>query len=181
MKGRAAVISLLVRILFGCLLVASQVAQGQNPPPGPAIEINTHATPTPRTVPEIERDTFLAINAQREKAGLSTLENSEELASVARQHSEEMATKKFFDHQSSDGSMNPARLQRAGITQWVVTGENLAKVHGFLNVVQTAILEWLNSEGHKRLILDPRFKRTGIGAAIDQDGTVFLTQVFITP
>jgi uncharacterized protein YkwD len=37
------------------------------------------------------------------------------------------------------------------------------------------------SPGHRANILDGKFTRTGVGVAVDADGTVYVTQVFLRP
>lgn len=182
MRRLARRIAAIIPLLFVSVLAfAAPRAGSQAQSAAPAIDFSGHVSPYPGNVRDIERETLAAINRIREKAGLPGLEFSDAVASVARQHSEEMASKKFFNHRSSDGALNIDRLRRAGITSWVQAGENLVKVHGFLNVVQTATEEWMNSEGHRHNILDRVFKRSGAGAAIDENGTVYLTQIFLAP
>lgn len=161
--------------------VAASRQQGPEQRPKPSIEINPYAPPHPGTVEEIERGVLGAINDIRSKAGLSRLALSPALTGIARRYSEEMKDRKFFSHRSPDGIMTADRLREGRVTDWTTAGENLAKVHGFLSVVKTAAEEWMSSDDHRHTILDGRFKRSGVGAAIDKDGTVFLTQLFVAP
>ncbi|HEY0657158.1 MAG TPA: CAP domain-containing protein, partial [Pyrinomonadaceae bacterium] len=51
---------------------------------------------SPRTVFELEREAFNLINEKRREKGLEPLEWNEQVAKVARLHSQDMAKNKFF-------------------------------------------------------------------------------------
>jgi uncharacterized protein YkwD len=127
----------------------------------------------------IEQQVFALINAERSKNGLSELEWSESLAAVARLHSADMARVKFFSHRGSDGSMVDDRADRLGLGSWRSIGENIAYMRGFDDPAGLAVAKWLESTAHRKNLLGPNWKESAVGVAITEDGTYYLTEVFL--
>jgi uncharacterized protein YkwD len=130
-------------------------------------------------VASIEKQAFDLINKRRADAGLDTLVWNDDLAEVARLHSEDMACQKFFSHRGSDGSMVDDRADKLGIRNWSAIGENIAFERGFDDAANFAVDRWMESPAHKQNLLDKRWKETGMGVAILPDGTYYFTQVFL--
>jgi len=130
-------------------------------------------------VAAIEIQTFDLINKLRTDAGLEPLVWREDLAELAREHSQDMADRKYFSHHGSDGSMVDDRADKLGISNWAAIGENIAFLRGFDEVAASAVQRWLESPAHKQNLLDKRWKETGMGVAVLPDGTYYLTQVFL--
>ncbi len=55
-------------------------------------------------------------------------------------------------------------------------GENIASGQRTAQAVVTA---WMNSEGHRKNILNPNFTEIGVGYATKSNGTPYWTQMFI--
>jgi uncharacterized protein YkwD len=127
----------------------------------------------------IERKAFEILNEQRIAKGLEPLRWNEEMAQVARLHSENMAQYKFFSHTGLDGSLVNDRADALGISDWSSIGENIAFNKGFKKPVESACQQWMNSPSHRENILNKRWKESAIGAAIAPDGTYYFTQVFV--
>jgi uncharacterized protein YkwD len=127
----------------------------------------------------IEQQVFALINAERSKNGLSELEWSESLAAVARLHSEDMAHVKFFSHRGSDGSMVDDRADRLGLGAWRSIGENIAYMRGFDDPAALAVEKWLESAAHRKNLLGPNWKESAVGVAVTEDGTYYMTEVFL--
>ncbi len=120
-----------------------------------------------------EKIMFDLVNKERVSQGIAPLVWNESLASVGRAHSKDMFERGYFSHYSPEGKDVGDRLEQAGIG-YSFAGENLALAPN----VQRAHTGLMNSEGHRRNILDPAFKKVGIGAI---DGGVYgkmFTQVF---
>jgi uncharacterized protein YkwD len=122
---------------------------------------------------------FDLINEQRAEKGLEPLKWSEDMAKLARLHSENMARDKFFSHQEPDGSMVNNRADALGISNWRSIGENIAYNRGFRLPADSACEQWMQSTGHRENILNKKWKESGVGVAVDSDGTYYFTQVFI--
>ncbi|MGI8495955.1 MAG: CAP domain-containing protein, partial [Pyrinomonadaceae bacterium] len=132
-----------------------------------------------RKLASLEKQAFELMNRKRAENGLAPLRWNDDLARVARLHSENMARYEFFSHTGLDGALVNNRADALGITRWRSIGENIAFIRGFDNPVESACEKWMLSPSHKENILDKRWKETGIGIAIASDGTYFFTQVFI--
>jgi uncharacterized protein YkwD len=138
-------------------------------------------TPTRKAVTnhDFERQTFENINRQRAIMNLAPLVWSDDAAKIARLHSENMANFKFFSHEGLDGSMVNDRADSFGISKWRAVGENIAYNRGYANPVEFAVERWMLSTGHRENILNNRWKESGIGIAITEDGAYYFTQVFL--
>ena len=131
-----------------------------------------------RQIESLEQQCLDEVNRHREMRGLGRLERSEELLGIARDYSRRMAEEKFFSHSDPEGRTVRQRVSDAGI-RWRVLGENLAYSNGYHNPVAASMNGWMDSEGHRRNILDPSYRQTAIGAWISSDGTVFFTEIFL--
>ena len=145
----------------------------------------------PETLSETEKAIHLRINIARTSGAgwLHTpLQWDEDLASVARAHSEDMATRGYMSHDTPEGLDPTDRLHRAGFSCRKAThygiGENIA-IESSLDSVdvaaEEAVVGWVGSPGHRRVLMSADYDRTGVGAAL---GTyqgrraLYLTQVF---
>lgn len=127
----------------------------------------------------IEREVFELLNTERSKNGLKALEWSDEVAAVARLHSQNMANAKFFSHRGSDGSMVDDRADRLGLGAWKTIGENIAYMRGFDDPAAVAVEKWLESTAHRKNLLGPNWQESAVGVAVTEDGTYYMTQVFL--
>ena len=113
------------------------------------------------------------LNKSRSGTGLRALSPSSALASVARQHSQDMLLSGFFGHTSPTRGGLSRRLESSGLS-YHHAAENLAvatrpeKAHESL----------MGSPGHRQTILDPRGTHVGVGVATDpSSGLLFITQI----
>ena len=128
---------------------------------------------------KMERALFGLLNAVRVKQGLHELVWNDDVASVARLHSTNMADQNFFSHRGSDGSMVDDRADKVGLGNWRLIGENIAYVRGFEDPGPVAIDKWLESEAHRQNLLRPNWEYSAVGVAITADGVYYMTQVFL--
>ena len=126
----------------------------------------------------LERSLFDEINELRVAHGMRALTADERLREVARAHSETMRAGGFLGHESPDGSLPADRVLAAGIDYRLV-GENVARSLRPLGAVHGVIDDWMASPGHRANILTPDFRRTAVGAAIADDGSIYVTQLFL--
>jgi uncharacterized protein YkwD len=126
---------------------------------------------------ELEIRTFARANEVRRREGLRDLDWNDTLAAMAREHSCRMATLGFFDHTDPERGNLRARLLRAdlGVT---VGGENLHMERGYPDPARSAIEGWLQSQEHRKILMDPTLTQTGLGIVLGSDGTYFFTQNF---
>jgi len=72
------------------------------------------------------------------------------------------------------------RAREVGILRYIVLGENIALNQGFDDPGALAVERWMQSEKHRANILSPEFRAMAIGSFVAADGSVYLTQTFIT-
>lgn len=129
---------------------------------------------------EIEAAIHEETNDVRSNQSLPTIEYSDELQGVAKNHSEHMAEDDFFAHDTPGGVGPQERVAQAGLR--CTTGENLHYEEGYSTVDAKEVAErvvdgWMNSPGHRRNIVDPAWRVEGVG--VERDGReLYVTQLF---
>lgn len=108
--------------------------------------------------PVAEQEMFRKVNMERAKAGLELVAFDNALRDVARAHSNDMFKRGYFSHYTPDGISPFDRMNNAGI-QYLYAGENLA----LAPTTPLAHQGLMNSPGHRANILNPNFKKIGIG------------------
>jgi len=121
-----------------------------------------------------EEAMFLKVNEERRKLAIPELIWDSSIVPVARAHAKDMWERSYFSHYSPEGKNVGDRLENANI-KYNFAGENLA----LAPTLATAHAGLMASQGHRENILEPRFKKIGIGV-IDNGvyGKMFV-QVFI--
>jgi len=51
---------------------------------------------------------------------------------------------------------------------------------GYSDPATMAVEKWMQSESHKKNILNDQWRESAIGVAVADDGAIYFTQVFIT-
>ncbi len=120
-----------------------------------------------------EREMLDLVNSERNKRDIKSLSWDENLAIVARTHASDMWDRGYFGHISPEGENVGDRLTGAQI-EYLLAGENLA----LAPTLTTAHSGLMNSEGHRKNILETKFSKMGIGV-VENDvyGKIFV-QVF---
>lgn len=161
----------------------TRLALGLRADAGSAVRALTSAAdirvPSSAEAAALERKVFALLNDQRRAQGLTELEWNDDVAAVARMHSQNMAEEKFFSHRGSDGSMVDTRADRVGLGEWRTIGENIAYMRGYDDPAALAVEKWMESTAHRKNLLGPNWKESAVGVAITSDGTCYMTQVFL--
>ncbi|CEJ42646.1 CAP domain-containing protein [Umezakia ovalisporum] len=121
----------------------------------------------------LEKFVFDDINRYRVSHQLPKLNLNAHITQQARIHSENMANGKVpFSHDGFEQRISaiPLRYNNAS--------ENLAVNQGYSNPASQAVIGWLESPGHLKNIQGD-YDLTGIGVATNQQGEVYLTQIFL--
>ncbi|WP_174536143.1 CAP domain-containing protein [Micromonospora chalcea] len=134
----------------------------------------TKATATTALSAELQKVVTL-VNQERAKAGCKALTVNAKLNLAAQRHSQDQADHKKMDHNGSDGSEPKDRVERAGYS-WSMVGENVA--WGYQSAAEV-MDGWMNSEGHRKNILNCGYTQIGMGLA--RSNGPYWTQVFGTP
>ncbi|MGE6260337.1 CAP domain-containing protein [Heyndrickxia sporothermodurans] len=111
-------------------------------------------------------------NKERAKNGLPALKIDTELSKVARIKSNDMATKKYFDHNSPTYGSPFDMMKKFGIS-YRSAGENIAMGQ---RSPEEVVKAWMNSEGHRANILNKNYTHIGVGYV--ENGN-YWTQEFI--
>jgi uncharacterized protein YkwD len=170
------------------VLILCQAAFAQDAKPQPVARLITSLTPvtakpinpTPVEPNDIEKRAFEQTNIARVKNGLAPLVWDADVCRMARMHSESMSRQGYFSHVTPEGLRLRDRAREAGILRYTVLGENIALNQGFADPGALAVERWMQSEKHRANILSPEFRAMAIGSFVAADGSVYLTQTFIT-
>ena len=130
--------------------------------------------PSSAPTQEVEKTLLEWINRDRQAAGFDPLVSNEAVATVARAHSVEMVTDKYFAHVSLRHGTPTDRLRRAGI-DFARSAENISK-HNSVEATHEGLM---GSPGHRGAILMEDANQIGIGAAYDARGWLMITEDFI--
>lgn len=135
----------------------------------------TPATPTGTGTLSSQGSRILQlVNAERAKVGAKPLKSNTDLNKLATMKSQDMVEKNYFSHQSPTYG-SPFDMMKTYGVSYMYAGENLA-INSDADRAHTA---WMNSEGHKKNILNPDFTELGIGLYPKGNGSYAYTQMFI--
>lgn len=105
------------------------------------------------------------VNEIRNDNGFNQLSENPDLAQAAQMKAEDMQNNDYFDHQSPTYGSPFDMMKNFGIS-YVCAGENIAKGQ---STPEEVVNSWMNSEGHKKNILNPSYTQIGIGYAADEN------------
>jgi uncharacterized protein YkwD len=121
----------------------------------------------------LTEDVLKYTNQFRKSKGLPALVMRDDLNTIARNHSEDMARgRRSFGH--GGYSQREAQVQKL-IRPYYAMGENVA--YGASSGKEVVSL-WKTSTGHRRNMLG-NYKYIGIGTARDRRGFIYYTQIFV--
>ncbi len=144
-----------------------------SPANAPIRSNNQNPFPETELTPE-EARIFKLINQERAKAGLPQLEIDPVLTELARDKSLDMVSHNYFGHYSERSGTVHDQLKVKNVS-YCNAAENLA---GGSDLVKTH-RRLLASPAHQGNILNPKFKRIGIGIVKGSPYGKMMTQIFI--
>lgn len=138
---------------------------------------------------ELRRLLLEHVNELRDSVGLPALEENSFLQKAAIDHSKYMVKSKVLSHEEKGPGRTVAkRVKRAGTRDFEIVGENILynEVGSFkLNqkkleaLAREMYLQWRNSPGHYRNMIQQAYVFGDIGIAADsKTGRIYATQVF---
>lgn len=98
------------------------------------------------------------INQERADAGCGPLTVDPRISRAAQKHSEDMASRGYFEHDTPEGRDFESRMTAEGYPE--PGGENIAKGQ---DDAPQVVREWMDSASHRRNIEDCSFRTTGVG------------------
>ncbi|MCH4240134.1 MAG: CAP domain-containing protein [Oscillospiraceae bacterium] len=122
-----------------------------------------------------QNEVLTLVNQQRTANGLRALSANAQLMKTATLKSEDMAKLNYFDHTSPTYGSPFDMMKQFGIS-YRTAGENIAMGQTSPEQVMNG---WMNSEGHRKNILNAAFTQIGIGIAQNANGQYIWTQQFI--
>ncbi|MGZ0049469.1 CAP domain-containing protein [Brevibacillus gelatini] len=99
------------------------------------------------------------VNQERAKAGLAPVTMDAALSKVALAKAADMANNNYFDHNSPTYGSPFDMMKQFGIS-FMTAGENIAMGQ---RTPQEVMTQWMNSEGHRKNIMNPAFTKIGVG------------------
>lgn len=122
-----------------------------------------------------EKQVWEITNAYRNYMGKSLLQWEAKAEGTARAHSQDMADKNFFSHNSQDGTTCFQRMNNAGISYRSATENICAGVPDAIGMV----IGWIGSSGHREDILF-EVQYIGVGIAYNKSAryAIYATQDF---
>ncbi|MER5708663.1 CAP domain-containing protein [Streptomyces sp. NPDC002122] len=145
--------------------------------PAPAVGSPTAAAPATAAagaetdaaggkVAEYVQQVVALANAEREKAGCGPVRAETHLRTAAQRHSDDMAARDYYEHDTPEGRDAGDRMTGAGYT-WSTWGEN---IHRGPKTPALAMEDWMDSPGHRENILNCSFKDIGVGVTLTANG-----------
>ena len=156
------------------------------------------------SIPLLEKRIHDLINTARIQHQFRPLKLNERLSKIARDHSRDMAERRFFDHVNPDGK-NPTRRAvdgnfpcrrdlldgsfTIGVSENIFQNNLYSQVifyqgrttyqwNSLDEIARTTVKGWMDSPGHRANIMDRRVQTSGVGIAISSDDKVLVTQLF---
>ena len=131
----------------------------------PAVCANTDLLPDADNL-DLIREALDCLHDQiRSQRGLGTLAENAALDAAAAAHTDDMIAQRYFEHDSPDGGTFDERILSAGYARkgqgWSL-GENLIWAEGDLASPTALMNAWMDSEGHRENILNPRYRELGL-------------------
>lgn len=146
-------------------------------------QANGSKNPKIELAQEVEKKIIHYTNKERQSRGLKPVRPANALKYIASQHSENMCASGKFQHESSKFPNGwktvPGRFKRIGVH---AGAENIGyrTLRGKPDKWAKKMVEgWMKSKGHRKNILDPKFKYIGVGLRPCKD-LGYTTQVFST-
>ncbi len=152
---------------------------------------------------ELEKQVHNLTNQYRTQNGLKALSWDDKLSNIARSHSQDMASRDYFSHDTPEGkdptdrgTSQGYRCQKtvgnliySGIAENLfqnnlydsVTIIGIVPIHDWNSqdeLAKSTVDGWMESPGHRENILTKTYDREGIGVEIASDDKVYITQDF---
>ncbi|MCS1351517.1 CAP domain-containing protein [Mechercharimyces sp. CAU 1602] len=124
----------------------------------------------------IEQEVIQLVNKERTQRGLQPLQGDSKLSKVARTKSADMRDKEYFSHDSPTYGSPFDMMTQFGVS-YSKAAENIAAGQ---QSAQSVMKSWMNSDGHRKNILDPNLTTIGVGYVEGGSWGTMWTQMFIT-
>ena len=136
------------------------------------------APPAANPTDAMGRELLAMLNGARQGAGLAPAALDGQLSGVSQARSNDMAGRNYFSHVTPEGTDFINALKVANVP-FKLTGEIIAKNNYTIDTtVRASYDNFMNSPGHKSIIMDGRYNTAGVGVAADGKGYYYYTVIF---
>lgn len=126
------------------------------------------ARPDRQTSERAKQAVLCLLNAERARHGLGHLVRDTSLDLASQRHSDDMAARNFFEHDTPEGIGASSRMAGAGYPAYhTTTAENLYWGEDEKSTPVSAHRSWMRSPGHRENVLLPELRVVGIGIAYE--------------
>jgi uncharacterized protein YkwD len=124
-----------------------------------------YSKPSKAPAAKVRNATRCLINRRRAGHGLKALRGNQRLRVAAQRHTRHMVRRNRFSHTGAGGSTPLERVRSTGYLRGsnAAIGENIAWGEGKRARPKAIVRAWMDSSGHRRIILERRFRHLGIG------------------
>ena len=129
----------------------------------------------------VRREALARVNRAREEAHRPPVTEDPELDRAAQAHADDMIERGYYGHVSPQDVAPRDWVEETAYPPFAFLAENIAK--GLFTPTEV-VERWLDSPHHRRNILDPRSRETGLGVAwgeVDGEPQVVWVQLFAKP
>jgi uncharacterized protein YkwD len=163
-----------VRACVVSLALSAAVA----PPAATASErcADARLQPSPQTLQRVHVAMVCLLNRERSANGLRSLRLDGRLSSSASFHVRDMIASSFFDHELTGHPRLLTRIVRSGYFRGFSDGyytQNLGYGPEPAGTAVALVDAWMESDWHRRNILDGRFRDVGVGSGLVGPGAPF--------
>lgn len=143
-----------------------------------ALSSAVQVTAADLTLPAAESEMLRLLSARRTNGDLYAYRLDTRLTALARQRSQDMATRGYFSHTQPDGRDVFDLIAASGMT-WYSAGEIIAWNNYPTIASSTTAAEagWWGSPGHRSIVMSTGYNYVGIGVAVAADGRKFWTAI----
>lgn len=144
----------------------------------------------PSFIEQVENHVHDMTNGERASHGIRFLASDNRLDDIARNHSQDMANRGYFDHDTPEG-LDPTDRGAAvsyncrkdyGSYYTYGLAENIFTISWAGSnpemLARQIVDSWMGSPGHRQNILESDYNALGVGIAVGRTGAVYATQNF---
>ena len=140
--------------------------------------------PEPRKAERLAVD---RINDVRREAGVAVVTRDSTLVDAARAHSEDMAERDYYAHETPEGAGPSDRvpcdavgenLHRGDLGPESTTDAKTFDTRDGAELATFLIRDWRLSDSHRQNLVNPQWARAGVGIYIDEVNNFFATALF---
>lgn len=139
----------------------------------PQTTANLTVSLAPYSLTSFDEELIDLVNAERNKAGLTSLTVSSDICSIAAIRAEEASS--LWSHTRPMGGKCDSLFDEYNV-EWTLVGENLA--HSSSYNAEKIVGAWMNSESHRANILNASFAICGIATYTNVNGDFYVAQIF---